>query len=58
MVCVNEVGIRKISRCSELVDMPWRILSHISIGFIGHVARYVTDETYISEQNTAPIHIN
>ena len=21
MVCVNEVGIRKISRCSELVDM-------------------------------------
>ena len=38
--------------------MPWRILSPINIGFIGHVARYAPSSTYASERNTAPIHIN
>ena len=38
--------------------MPWRTLLPIKIGFIGHVARYAFSSTYVSEQNTAPIHIN
>ena len=46
MVCVNEVGIRKISRCSELVDMNGCSILFRNIGFIGHLAGYVTDETY------------
>ncbi|MDD7080235.1 MAG: hypothetical protein PUI06_05765 [Prevotella sp.] len=37
--------------------MPWRILSPINIGFIGHVARYAPSSPHVSERNTAPIHI-
>ena len=42
--------------------MPWRTLSFINIGFIGHVARYASSSTYLflNEilRDTAPIHIN
>ena len=38
--------------------MPWRTLSPRNIGFIGHVARYAPSSAYVSERNTAPIHIN
>ena len=38
--------------------MPWRILSPINIGVIGHVARYAPSSTYVYERNTAPTHIN
>ncbi|MDD7079819.1 MAG: hypothetical protein PUI06_03595 [Prevotella sp.] len=27
--------------------MPWRTLSSINIGFIGHVVRYVPSSTYL-----------
>ena len=29
--------------------MPWRTLSPINIGFIGHVARYAPSSTYVYE---------
>ena len=32
--------------------MPWRTLSPINIGFIGHVARYAPSSTYVSDVET------
>ena len=49
---------RAAQRAFVVCDMPWRILSPRNIGFIGHVARYAPSSTYVSERNTAPIHIN